>query len=88
MQVIVATTANLQIYALPPDDDNDEFEKETGASKGKGKGTDKGTPAAPLKHLRTVARPKLPGGEPQSAFRAARYALPPSPFLSSRGHTG
>ena len=77
LQVIVATTANLQIYALPPDDDNDEFEKETGASKGKGKGTDKGTPAAPLKHLRTVARPKLPGGEPQSAFRAARYALPP-----------
>ncbi|ETW84544.1 hypothetical protein HETIRDRAFT_473217 [Heterobasidion irregulare TC 32-1] len=70
--VIVATTANLQIYALPPGDD-DESEKQTRASKGKGKGTDKGAPAAPLKHLRTVERPKLPGGEPQSAFRAARF---------------
>ncbi|THH20133.1 hypothetical protein EW146_g1141 [Bondarzewia mesenterica] len=61
--VVVATTANLQIYSLSQSTESDE----------KGKQKQTGTAPVKLKSLRSVGRPKLPGDETQGAFRAARF---------------
>ncbi|OSC98694.1 WD40 repeat-like protein [Trametes coccinea BRFM310] len=60
--LVVASTVNLFVYALPADEDGD-------ASDGKKKGVE---PAA-LELLQTIDRPDLPGKDAGSSFRAARF---------------
>ncbi|KAI0771972.1 WD40 repeat-like protein [Trametes elegans] len=59
--LVVASTINLFVYALPSEDDNDSTE-----------GKKEGQPVA-LDLLKTIDRPTLPGKDAGSSFRAARY---------------
>ncbi|KAI0370159.1 WD40 repeat-like protein [Pilatotrama ljubarskyi] len=59
--LVVASTVNLYVYALPSEGDGDVLEERKQAQ-----------PAA-LKLMETVERPELPGKDAGSSFRAARY---------------
>ncbi|KAI0663153.1 WD40 repeat-like protein [Cubamyces menziesii] len=59
--LVVATTVNMLVYALPSDEDSDSSEERK-----------EGQPAA-LELLRTIDRPDLPGKDAGSSFRAARF---------------
>ena len=60
LQLVVATTVNMLVYALPSDEDSDNSEERK-----------EGQPVA-LELLRTIDRPDLPGKDAGSSFRAAR----------------
>ncbi|KAI0824670.1 WD40 repeat-like protein [Trametes gibbosa] len=59
--LVVASTVNLFVYALPSDEDSE------GAEDGKQ------VQPASLKLVQTIERPELPGKDAGSSFRAARY---------------
>ncbi|KAA1466269.1 WD40 repeat-like protein [Dentipellis sp. KUC8613] len=60
---IVATTINLLIYSLAQPEKTDSSEK----------GKQKQDPHVNLEIVRTIQRPKLPGGDAEGSFRAARF---------------
>ena len=66
LQVIVTTTINLLVYSLSDAADATLSEK-------KGKQKQKLGARVDLDLLRTIERPKLPGGDTTAVFRAARY---------------
>jgi len=68
LQVIVTTTINLLVYSLSDPADATLSEK-----KGKQKQKQKLGAHVDLDLLRTIERPKLPGGDTTAVFRAARY---------------
>ncbi|KAI0356520.1 WD40 repeat-like protein [Trametes cingulata] len=59
--LVLASTVNLSVYALPSEEDGDAVEERKQAQ-----------PAA-LELIKTVDRPELPGKDAGSSFRAARY---------------
>lgn len=63
--LVVATTVNLLVYALPPSDAD--------AKRAKAYGKKKESTLAKLELLKTIDRPTLPGKDAGSSFRAARY---------------
>ncbi|KAL0949636.1 hypothetical protein HGRIS_009682 [Hohenbuehelia grisea] len=67
--LVVTTTANLLVYALPKASNS----RPQSPSKGKKKGKQKAQPLPDLEILRTVELPASLGGVSGSTFRAARY---------------
>ncbi|PIL36872.1 hypothetical protein GSI_00562 [Ganoderma sinense ZZ0214-1] len=59
--LVVATTVNLLVYALPSEEEGEATEKS------------KGTPPVPLELLHTIDRPALPGKDAGSSYRAVRF---------------
>nr|VWO99661.1 Putative 6-4 photolyase [Ganoderma boninense] len=58
--LVVATTVNLLVYALPSEEEGEATEKSKG----------KEAPLAPLELLHTIDRPTLPGKDAGSSYRA------------------
>lgn len=66
VQMVIATTVNLLVYALPPSLTPDgASEKQTGKQKE--------SPLVDMELVETVERPSLPGEDAGSSFRSARY---------------
>ncbi|KAH9947322.1 WD40 repeat-like protein [Amylocystis lapponica] len=64
-KLVVATTVNLLVYALPSSEVTEKSDKASGKQKE--------SPLPDLELLKTVERPTLPGKDAGSSFRAARY---------------
>lgn len=78
-QLVIATTLNLLVYALPLSSTVPQTSSPTkGKGKGKGKKTTSGTQQASsiLKLLHTVETPASIGGGAEGAFRAAKSVNP------------